>query len=172
MCIIDSLHLLDEQLWNGTALLLYVKSLTDRLSRLLWKQQGEIIYRRRKVYNGIWRWPKVKKPCSSRLKVYKIPFSCGQVYIATTKRSLATREKNIGAVVVHSGLCSWSCLNIFLQILMTRCKLSRRRTLPLLWQHGWIERSWIYSNIIIISTLTWKLRITWGLLDITLWISV
>ena len=75
------------------AFLPYIEKTTDRIGRLLESHGIKTIHRPTKKIKEMLRSAKDKRHPHSSAGVYEIPCSCGQVYIGTTKRSIATRLK-------------------------------------------------------------------------------
>ena len=74
-----------------TAFLQYIPNITDRIGKLLGKYDIKTVYKpTRKVQNTLRSAKDYRDPKTSG-GVYRIPCSCGQVYIGTTKRSTNTR---------------------------------------------------------------------------------
>lgn len=82
-----------EQDVNRRAFLPFVKGVTDRLARLLRKHHVRTFFRPTKnIQQHLGSAKDARDPLASG-GVYRIPCSCGRVYIGTTKRSAATRIK-------------------------------------------------------------------------------
>lgn len=77
----------------ATAYMPYFHRITDRIGKLLKKYRIRTIYIPTKKIKDILRPAKDKFHPHKKAGVYRIPCSCGQVYIGTTKRSIATRLK-------------------------------------------------------------------------------
>ena len=82
---------MEEQ--KGKAFLPYIKSVTDRIGKILQKHQIKSIYLPTQKIKQLTRSPKDAVDNLEKAGVYKIPCSCGEVYIGTTKRSFNTRIK-------------------------------------------------------------------------------
>ncbi|XP_062837651.1 uncharacterized protein LOC134299269 [Anolis carolinensis] len=78
---------------RGKVFLPYIKGTTDRIGKLMKKHNLQTIYRPTKKIQQMLRSAKDKRDPLSSAGVYRIPCSCGQVYIGTTKRSAQTRVK-------------------------------------------------------------------------------
>lgn len=77
----------------STAILPYIRNVTDRIGKLLKKHNIRTIYKPTKNLKQLLKSPKDKQDPLTTGGVYKIPCSCGQVYIGTTMRSVNTRIK-------------------------------------------------------------------------------
>jgi hypothetical protein len=76
---------------TGSAFLPYIKGVTDRIGRLLERHGVRTIFKpTRKIQQYLRSVKDARDPLSS-CGVYRVPCSCGQVYIGTTKRSVRTR---------------------------------------------------------------------------------
>jgi len=64
----------------------HVKEITDRIGRILNKHNIRTIFKSPKKIGQILRNPKDQKSPFSSAGVYKIPCSCGQIYIGETGR--------------------------------------------------------------------------------------
>ena len=71
----------------------YVKGTTDRIGRILNKHNIRTIYKPPKKIGQILKNPKDPRPPLSSAGVYRIPCSCGQVYIGETGRMVNLRIK-------------------------------------------------------------------------------
>ncbi|XP_076659914.1 uncharacterized protein LOC143363201 [Halictus rubicundus] len=76
-----------------TTFLPYVQGTTDRISRILKKHNIKTIFTSHTKIGQILTSPKDPQPRLSTPGVYKIPCSCGKVYIGETGRSVSTRVK-------------------------------------------------------------------------------
>jgi hypothetical protein len=81
----------DNQKYTGKAFLPYIKQVTDRIGKLLEKNNIQPIYTPTTKIKQTHITAKDKRDPLSAAGVYKIPCSCGLAYIGTTKRSLKTR---------------------------------------------------------------------------------
>ncbi|XP_018309177.1 uncharacterized protein [Mycetomoellerius zeteki] len=75
------------------AFLPFVKGTTDRIGRILNKHNIQTIFKPPKKIGQILKNPKDQRPPLSSAGVYKIPCSCGQVYIGETGRMVNLRIK-------------------------------------------------------------------------------
>ncbi|XP_018311528.1 uncharacterized protein [Mycetomoellerius zeteki] len=75
------------------AFLPFVKGTTDRIGRILNKHNIRTIFKPPKKIGQILKNPKDQRPPLSSAGVYKIPCSCGQVYIGETGRMVNLRIK-------------------------------------------------------------------------------
>ncbi|XP_030764983.1 uncharacterized protein LOC115889168 [Sitophilus oryzae] len=85
---------LDVNEQNNTvnkAFLPYVSQVTDRIGKVLRKHNIKTIYKPTWKIKGCLRPAKDKRVPLSSVGIYRIPCSCGSVYIGTTKRSVGTR---------------------------------------------------------------------------------
>ncbi|XP_018401736.1 PREDICTED: uncharacterized protein LOC108778909 [Cyphomyrmex costatus] len=71
----------------------YIKGTTDRIGRILNKHNIRTIFKPPRKIDQILRNPKDQRPPLSSAGVYKIPCSCGKVYIGETGRTVNTRMK-------------------------------------------------------------------------------
>nr|XP_060617816.1 uncharacterized protein LOC132767173 [Anolis sagrei ordinatus] len=83
----------DEDPPRGKVFLPYIKGTTDRIGKLMRKHNIQTIYKPTKKIQQMLRSAKDKRDPLTSSGVYRIPCSCGQVYIGTTKRSAQTRIK-------------------------------------------------------------------------------
>nr|XP_060632240.1 uncharacterized protein LOC132775540 [Anolis sagrei ordinatus] len=83
----------DEDPPRGKVFLPYIKGTTDRIGKLMRKHNIQTIYKPTKKIQQMLRSAKDKRDPLTCAGVYRIPCSCGQVYIGTTKRSAQTRIK-------------------------------------------------------------------------------
>lgn len=82
-----------EQRLVGTAFLPYVRSVTDRIGRLLERHGVRAVFLPTQKIQQCLRPVKDARDPLSSCGVYRVPCSCGKVYIGTTKRSVRTRLK-------------------------------------------------------------------------------
>ena len=75
------------------AFLPYIPRVTDRIGRLLRKENIRTIYKPTSKIKKCLRSAKDKRDPLSGSGIYRIPGSCGSVYVETTKRSVNTRIK-------------------------------------------------------------------------------
>ncbi|XP_030766936.1 uncharacterized protein LOC115890753 [Sitophilus oryzae] len=76
---------------SGMAFLPYIRGVTDRIGKLLRKRNIKpILQPTRKIQEHLRSAKDPRDPLSSA-GVYRIPCSCGSVYVGTTKRSINTR---------------------------------------------------------------------------------
>ena len=75
----------------GTAFLPYFRGITDMIGKLLSKQRIRIIYKPTHQIKNLLRSVKDPRDALSSAGVYRVPCSCGSVYIGTTLRSVSTR---------------------------------------------------------------------------------
>lgn len=80
-----------QDLTHGTVFLPYVKKVTDRIGRLLTRHGVRTIFKPTQQLRNILRSAKDPQDRMSLAGVYRIPCSCGSVYIGTTGRSFNTR---------------------------------------------------------------------------------
>ncbi|XP_030762746.1 uncharacterized protein LOC115887456 [Sitophilus oryzae] len=73
------------------AFLPYVSQVTDRIGKVLKKHNIKTIYKPTRKIRDCLRPAKDKREPLSSAGIYRIPCSCGSVYIGTTKRSVGTR---------------------------------------------------------------------------------
>ncbi|XP_030767016.1 uncharacterized protein LOC115890807 [Sitophilus oryzae] len=73
------------------AFLPYVSQVTDRIGKVLRKHNIKTIYKPTRKIKDCLRPAKDKRVPLSSAGIYRIPCSCGSVYIGTTKRSVGTR---------------------------------------------------------------------------------
>ena len=71
----------------------YIPRVTDRIGKLLKKHQIKTIYKPTQKLQDSLRPAKNSRDLKTCGGVYRIPCSCGDVYIGTTKRSVNTRIK-------------------------------------------------------------------------------
>jgi len=69
------------------SILPYVKRTTDRVGRILNKHNIRTIFKSKKI-GQILRNPKNQRSPLSSAGIYKIPCSCGQIYIGETGRMI------------------------------------------------------------------------------------
>ena len=81
---------------KSRAFLLYIPRVTDRIVKLLKKHQIKTIYKPTQKLQDSLRSAKNSRDPETCGEVYRIPCSCGDVYIGTTKRSVSTRIKGHG----------------------------------------------------------------------------
>lgn len=81
----------EEKKW--LSFLPYVKGTTDRIGKILNKHNIRTIFKPPRKIEQILRNPKDQRPPLSSAGVYKIPCSCGKVYIGETGRTVNTRMK-------------------------------------------------------------------------------
>ena len=81
----------DTPVVNGKAFLPYVKNVTDRIGKILKKHNVKPIYKPTKTIQQSLRSAKDPRDPLSTPGVYRIPCTCGSVYVGTTKRSVKTR---------------------------------------------------------------------------------
>lgn len=84
---------------RSRAFLPYLKNVTDRISKILKKKNVKTVFKPTSQLRNIIRSVKDPRDPLSSGGVYRIPCSCGSVYIGTTKRSVNTRIKE------HKGNC-------------------------------------------------------------------
>lgn len=75
------------------AFLPYIPRVTDRIGRLLQKENIKTIYKPTRKVKECLRSAKDKRDPLSTPGIYRIPCTCGNVYVGTTKRSINTRIK-------------------------------------------------------------------------------
>lgn len=75
----------------GITVLPYVRKVTDRIGKLLQKYNIKTIFKPTKKIKEHLRTAKDTRDPLATAGVYRIPCSCGKVYIGTTKRSIKTR---------------------------------------------------------------------------------
>ena len=76
---------------TNNAFLPYIHNVTDRIGRFLKKHGIRTIYKpTRKIHEHL-NSAKDKRDPTTSCGIYRIPCSCDQVYIGTTKRSINTR---------------------------------------------------------------------------------
>lgn len=75
------------------AFLPFIPRVTDRIGRILGKHNIKTIFKPSKKIKDHLNSPKDRRDTLSTPGVYRIPCSCGSVYIGTTKRSINTRIK-------------------------------------------------------------------------------
>ena len=78
---------------SGKVFLPYIPRVTDRIGRLLQKENIKTIYKPTRKIKECLRSAKDKRDPLSSSGVYRIPCKCGSVYVGTTKRSVNTRIK-------------------------------------------------------------------------------
>lgn len=78
---------------TSQAYLPFVPRVTDRIGRVLKKHDIKTIFKPTKKIQQAIRSAKDNRDPLSAAGVYRIPCSCGKVYIGTTKRSMGTRLK-------------------------------------------------------------------------------
>ena len=78
---------------RAKAFLPYIPSVTDRIGRLLQKENIKTIYKPTRKVQECLRSAKDKRDPLSTSGIYRIPCTCGSVYVGTTKRSVNTRIK-------------------------------------------------------------------------------
>ncbi|XP_011859918.1 PREDICTED: uncharacterized protein LOC105557319 [Vollenhovia emeryi] len=71
----------------------YVRGTTDRISRILSKHNIKAIFKPCNKLSQMLPNPKDRRPPLTAPGVYKVPFSCGKVYIGETGRKISTRIK-------------------------------------------------------------------------------
>ncbi|KAJ4432356.1 hypothetical protein ANN_20975 [Periplaneta americana] len=76
---------------KGTVFLPYLRNVTDRISRVLKRHEVETTFLPTKQIRNMLRSSKDKRDKLLSAGVYRIPCSCGKVYIGTTQRSVRTR---------------------------------------------------------------------------------
>jgi len=76
----------DETDKKNFSILPYIKGTIDRIGRILNKYNIQIAFKPSKKMGQILRNPKDQRPPLSSAGVYKIPCSCGKVYIGETGR--------------------------------------------------------------------------------------
>ena len=77
-----------EKIETGKAFLPYIRKVTDKIGRQLKKHNVNNIYKPTKQIKDCLRSAKDKRDALTNAGVYRIPCSCGKVYIGTTKRSI------------------------------------------------------------------------------------
>ena len=75
----------------GITVLPYVRKVTDRIGKLLQKYNIKTIFKPTKKIKENLRTAKDTRDLLATAGVYRIPCSCGKVYIETTKRTIKTR---------------------------------------------------------------------------------
>ncbi|KAK9874835.1 hypothetical protein WA026_005651 [Henosepilachna vigintioctopunctata] len=88
-----------EEPKQGVAIMPFIRGVTDRIGRLLQRHEVRAIFKPTHQVRNLLRSAKDPRDKLSSAGVYKIPCSCGSVYIGTTKRSIKTRLKE------HEGHC-------------------------------------------------------------------
>ena len=83
----------DKEEVAGKVFLPNVQNITDRIGKIMVKHNFKIIYRTTTKIQGMLRSTKDMREPLSTAGVYRIPCSCGDVYIGTTKCSIQTRVK-------------------------------------------------------------------------------
>ncbi|XP_076397942.1 uncharacterized protein LOC143266273 [Megachile rotundata] len=78
---------------HATTFLPYIQGTTDRIGRILRKHNIRTVFTTHTKIGQLLTSPKDPQPQLSTPGVYKIPCSCGQVYIGETGRSVNTRLK-------------------------------------------------------------------------------
>ncbi|MGR8650110.1 hypothetical protein ACNGQH_25240, partial [Escherichia coli] len=81
----------EEGALSGFALLPFIKGVTDRIGRILTKNKVKTIFKPTQQIRSALRSAKDTREPLSTAGVYRIPCSCGAVYIGTTMRSVNTR---------------------------------------------------------------------------------
>ena len=81
----------EESIPKVRAFLPYIKNVTDRIGKLLERHDVKPIYKPTKTIGQSLRSAKDLRNPLTNPGVYRIPCSCGAVYIGTTKRSINTR---------------------------------------------------------------------------------
>jgi len=75
------------------SILPYIKETTDRIGRILNKYNIQTVFNPPSKIGQILRNSKNQRPPFSSAGVYKIPYSCGKVYIGETRRMVNIRMK-------------------------------------------------------------------------------
>lgn len=78
---------------TSRAFLPYISGVTDKIGRLVTKYKVQTIYSPTKKLEGHFEWVKDKKDALCVPGIYRIPCSCGKVYVEQTKRSITIRIK-------------------------------------------------------------------------------
>ena len=81
----------EEEKSVGVAFLPYIHKVTDRIGRLLQSHGVKPVFKPTAKVQNLLRTAKDPKDALAVAGVYRIPCSCGAVYIGTTKRSIKTR---------------------------------------------------------------------------------
>ena len=81
----------DKDIPLGTVYLPYIKGVTERIGKVLRKYKIQTVYRPTRKLQQYLGTPKDRRDPLQAAGVYRIPCSCGKVYIGTTKRSINTR---------------------------------------------------------------------------------
>ena len=90
----DPRHVDDKQSQTlATAYLPFISGVTDRIGRILRKEKVKTVFKPTRKIQECLRSAKDKKDPLSASGVYRIPCTCGSVYIGTTKRFINTRIK-------------------------------------------------------------------------------
>ncbi|KAK9890114.1 hypothetical protein WA026_008924 [Henosepilachna vigintioctopunctata] len=84
---------IEERSTISQAYLPYIPRVTDRIGRILRRHDVRTIFKPTQKIHQIIGSVKDKRDPLSAAGVYRIPCSCGKVYIGTTKRSMGTRLK-------------------------------------------------------------------------------
>ena len=82
-----------EETSTSKAFLPFITGVTDRIGRILTKYKVKTIYKPTKKLHNYFRSAKDQRDPLSLPGIYRIPCSCGQVYIGQTKRAINTRIK-------------------------------------------------------------------------------
>jgi len=83
----------DETGKRSFSILPYIKGITNRIGRILNKYNIQTVFKPPKKIGEIMRNPKDQKLPLNSTEVYKIPCSCGKVYIGEKRRMINTRMK-------------------------------------------------------------------------------
>ncbi|XP_072845561.2 calmodulin-lysine N-methyltransferase isoform X3 [Pogona vitticeps] len=83
----------EKQSPTNKVFLPYIKGVTDRMGKLLEKHNLQTVFKPTTKIQQMLRSAKDRRDPLTTAGVYRIPCSCGQVYIGTTKRSIHTRIK-------------------------------------------------------------------------------
>lgn len=76
---------------TGTVILPYINKVTDRIGKLFRRHNVKTVFKPTHQLRNLLRSAKDTREPLSSAGVYRIPCSCGAVYIGTTKRSINTR---------------------------------------------------------------------------------
>ncbi|XP_076226777.1 uncharacterized protein LOC143174896 [Nomia melanderi] len=76
---------------NGTSILPYIAGTTDRIAKRLKREGIKTVFKTETKIGQVLTSPKDPQPSLSHTRIYKIPCSCGKVYIEETGRSVSTR---------------------------------------------------------------------------------
>ncbi|XP_070518870.1 uncharacterized protein [Cardiocondyla obscurior] len=82
-----------EKETTKTVVLPYIQDIIERISKVLSKHNLKVIYKPQRKIHQLLPNPKDQRPRLDKPGVYKIPCTCGKVYIGETGRKISTRIK-------------------------------------------------------------------------------